>query len=84
MEVTGDTSWTPALLQAAAGTDVFACEAYTYDRPVPFHLDYEDVAAHADELDTGRLVLTHMGPTVLERLGSLDRETACDGLVVVV
>lgn len=57
----GDTSWTPALLEAAAGTDVFACEANTHGRPVPFHLDYEDVLAHADELDTGRLILTQMG-----------------------
>jgi ribonuclease BN (tRNA processing enzyme) len=25
----GDTAWTAALLEAAAGTDMFACEAYT-------------------------------------------------------
>lgn len=80
----GDTSWTPALLQAAAETDLFACEAYTYGRPVPYHLDYEDILAHAHETDTGRLILTHMGPSVLERLASLERDAAHDGLVLTV
>jgi hypothetical protein len=46
----GDTSWTPALVTAAEGTDVFACEAYTFDRAVPYHLDYATVRQHIDEL----------------------------------
>jgi ribonuclease BN (tRNA processing enzyme) len=75
----GDTAWTEALVAAARGTDVFACEAYTYDRPVRYHLDYQTVQAHASELETGRLVLTHMGPGMLARLDDVSRETAHDG-----
>lgn len=78
----GDTAWTPTLLDAAAGSDVFACEAYTWDKPVRYHLDYATVRAHADELDTSRLVLTHMGPSMLERLDELDHIPASDGFVL--
>lgn len=78
----GDTSWTPALLTAAARTDLFACEAYTYGRPVPHHLDYDDVLAHARELDTARLVLTHLGPSMLARRAGLEHQSAYDGLTV--
>ena len=30
----GDTAWTNALVAVSAGADGFACEAYTFDRPV--------------------------------------------------
>jgi ribonuclease BN (tRNA processing enzyme) len=78
----GDTAWTPALVTAAGGADVFACEAYTYDRPVRYHLDYATLRQHADRLDTGRLVLTHMGPSMLERLDDLAHQPAADGMVL--
>ena len=78
----GDTAWTDALLEAARGTDVFACEAYTYDKPVRYHLDYRDLRKHGSRLDTERLITTHMGPTVLARLGELEHDNATDGLVL--
>jgi ribonuclease BN (tRNA processing enzyme) len=78
----GDTAWTPALARAADGADVFACEAYTWDRPVRYHLDYRTVREHAGELAAGRLVLTHMGPTMLARSGEAEHAAAVDGLVL--
>ncbi len=78
----GDTAWTETVLEAAAGTDVFACEAYTYARPVRFHLDVDDIRAHAHQMATGRLILTHLGPTMLARLDDIEYETATDGLTV--
>lgn len=78
----GDTAWTHALVTAAEGSDVFACEAYTYDKPVRYHLDYRTLCEHADELETPRLILTHMGPSMLDRLGELDHEAASDALVL--
>ena len=78
----GDTAWTDALLEAAQGTDVFACEAYTYEKPVRYHLDLADLRAHSDRLATRRLILTHLGPTVLERLDDIEYETATDGLTI--
>ncbi len=45
----GDTQWTTALTEAAGGADLFAAEAYTFDRPVRYHLDYQTLRAHLGE-----------------------------------
>lgn len=78
----GDTAWTPALLSAAKDADVFACEAYTYNHPVRYHLDYATVVERSGEFATKHLILTHMGPTVLARLAELEIPCAFDGLVL--
>lgn len=76
----GDTAWTPALRPAAAGADVFAVEAYTYDKAVRYHLDYATLREHAAELDAGRLVLTHMSSSMLTRLDDAEHAAAYDGM----
>ncbi len=78
----GDTAWTPALVRAADGAGVFACEAYAWDQPVRYHLDYRTLCEHAGELAAGRLVLTHMGPKMLARLREAEHVAAVDGLVL--
>ncbi len=78
----GDTAWTDTLPAAAQGSDVFACEAYTYQKPVRYHLDLADLRAHAHEMATGRLILTHLGPSMLARLDDIEYETAADGLTL--
>jgi ribonuclease BN (tRNA processing enzyme) len=78
----GDTEWTDTLLDAARGADVFVCEAYTFDRPIKFHLDYATLAAHRARLDCRRLILTHMSDTMLARLPDVPLEAAHDGLVI--
>jgi ribonuclease BN (tRNA processing enzyme) len=78
----GDTAWTPALLAAAVGADLFVCEAYTYDHPVRYHLDYADIHQHAAELDTSRLILTHLGVTMLQHAADSEHAIATDGLTL--
>lgn len=78
----GDTQWTESLVDAARGTDCFVCEAYTFDRKLPFHLDYATVRAEAARFGARRIVLTHMGPSMLERRAEAEFECATDGLVV--
>ena len=73
----GDTQWTPALAEAAHGTGLFAVEAYTFDRPVRYHLDYQTLRAHLAELDAGRVVLTHMSAG---HAGPARRLPTCRGL----
>jgi ribonuclease BN (tRNA processing enzyme) len=75
----GDTAWTDALLEAARGADLFVCEAYVFDRPIRYHLDYRTLMAHRSRLDCRRLVLTHMGREMLGRLGEVEAECAQDG-----
>lgn len=76
----GDTEWTDALLSVAAGADVLVCEAYHYDKRVPYHLDYRTVLNRREELGCRRIVLTHMSQDVLDREVELER--GHDGMVI--
>jgi ribonuclease BN (tRNA processing enzyme) len=78
----GDTAWTPALAEAARDTDLFAAEAYTYDRPIRYHLSYATLAEHLPELHARRIVLTHMSGDMLGRLAGVSVPAAYDGMTV--
>lgn len=80
----GDTQWTPALIEAARETDLFVAEAYTFDRPIRYHLDYSTLREHRDELSADRVVLTHMSADMLGRLADADLPAAYDGMIVTV
>ena len=81
---TGDTAWTASLAAVADGADLLIAEAYYYDKAVPYHLRYADLAAHRASLTSRRIVLTHMSAEMLARAaaGQLAFETARDGLVI--
>ena len=81
---TGDTEWTPAIVEAADGADLFVAEAYAWDRRIRYHLDWSTLAGHRAELGCARLAVTHMGPEMLGRVGELPADVlaAEDGLLV--
>ncbi len=78
----GDTEWTPALVEAARGANLFAAEAYTFDKRVRYHLDYATLRQHVGDLSADRVVLTHMSASMLSRLADADLPAAHDGLVI--
>ena len=78
----GDTEWTEALSKAAEDSDLFICEAYFYEKRIPYHLDYRTLMEHRSEIRTKRLVVTHMSADMLERLTKLEVEAASDGRVL--
>jgi len=78
----GDTQWTPGLADAARGADLFAVEAYTFDRPVRYHLDYQSLRDHLGDLGAQRVVLTHMSGAMLSRLADADLPAAYDGMAI--
>ena len=78
----GDTQWTPALAEAARDADLFAVEAYTFDRPVRYHLDYQTLRGHLGELQAERIVLTHMSARMLSRLADAELPAAYDGMAI--
>ena len=78
----GDTQWTPALTEAARGADLFAVEAYTFDRPIRYHLNYQTLRAHLPQIHAERVVLTHMSATMLSRLADAELPAAYDGMVI--
>jgi ribonuclease BN (tRNA processing enzyme) len=78
----GDTEWADGLLDAARGVDLFVAEAYFYDKPVKFHLNFTTLASHLAEIDPKRVILTHMSPDMLARVAQIQCEAAEDGMVV--
>jgi ribonuclease BN (tRNA processing enzyme) len=78
----GDTAWTESLVSAAAEASVFAVEAYTFDKPVRYHLDYATFRRHANHFAAERIFLTHMSPAMLSRLPEADHPAAFDGMTL--
>ena len=76
----GDTEWTESLVDAARQADLFICECSHFEPRAPFHLDYRGLVRRKDRLECRRLILTHLGADMLERLDSLDMECAEDGM----
>ena len=84
----GDTEWNDQLAAAARGADLFNCECSSWERPLKGHIDYRSVAPHLaapmfEALGVKRVILTHLGPDMLERRSVLAHETASDGMVVI-
>nr|WP_236700676.1 MBL fold metallo-hydrolase [Allosalinactinospora lopnorensis] len=79
---TGDTAWTDAILDAAAGAHLLIAEAYYRDKPVPHHLTHAALAEHRHQLGCERVVLTHMSTDMLDHADESVFETAHDGLVL--
>jgi ribonuclease BN (tRNA processing enzyme) len=78
----GDTQWTDRLIAAASGADLFICESYSYEKRIPSHLDYSTLMEHRSQLDSKRIVLTHLSSDVLSHLSELEIEAAHDGLEI--
>lgn len=80
---TGDTAWTESLVEGADGADLLIAEAYYYDKAIPYHLRHADIVAHRADLNSRRIVLTHMSTDMLSRAaGEISFETAHDGLTI--
>ena len=76
----GDTEWTEALVEAAAGADLFICECNSYDRPIPNHLNYRELLARGPLFDCQRMLLTHLGEDMVERR-DLEIEALVEGRI---
>jgi ribonuclease BN (tRNA processing enzyme) len=79
----GDSEWTERLVAAARDADLFVCEAYTFDRKIRYHLDYQTLREHVPRIGCRRVILTHMSPEMLGRLNDIGVEHAEDGRRVV-
>ncbi len=78
----GDTEWCEGLVEAARDADLFVCEAYTFERRIPYHLDHATLARNLGRIRARRVILTHLGPEMLARRREAAAECADDGLVV--
>ena len=81
---TGDTEWTDDVAKVARGADLLIAESYFYKKPVRWHLNYPEIAAHRDGFGARRLILTHMSREMLAHVSEVPEECAYDGLLVTV
>lgn len=78
----GDTGWFEDLPGQIANSDLFICECTLHRAQLDFHLSLDELREHRDDLDCGRLILTHLGHDMAGRRGQIEIETADDGLAV--
>jgi ribonuclease BN (tRNA processing enzyme) len=78
----GDCGWNEELVRYSAHTDLFICECCYFHRQTAFHMSYPQIAAQRARMGCKRLLLSHLGQEVLERLREVTIECASDGLVV--
>ena len=67
----GDTEWTDTLPQIAAGADLLFLECFALEQ-TPTHLDYGTLVERRALFDARHVVLTHMGPTMLDNIEVVD------------
>jgi ribonuclease BN (tRNA processing enzyme) len=78
----GDTEWVDNLLVAARNADLFLVEAYSFDKPIKFHLDFVTLASKLPQSGARRVILTHMSTEMLSRARETGYEIAEDGVTV--
>ena len=57
-------------------------EAYFFDKPIKFHLDFATLAAKLPQSGAKRVMLTHMSTDMLSRARETGYEMAEDGVTV--
>ncbi len=78
----GDCGWNEALVHHSEGADLFICECCYYETRTSFHVSYPIIASERSRLRCKRLLLSHLGREVLERLDEVTIEYASDGMVL--
>lgn len=78
----GDTEWSEALPLVSEGADLFICETFEYRKKAGNHLSFLTLKEHLPELRCKRIILTHLGESMLERCGSIEIECARDGTLI--
>ncbi|MEA2946323.1 MAG: hypothetical protein QOI40_1653 [Alphaproteobacteria bacterium] len=81
----GDTEWVEALVAVADGADLFVTECWGYSGQLVGHITWDILKTRLPELHARRIMLTHMNPSMLERVDEARAAgvlVAEDGLVV--
>lgn len=81
----GDTEWVDELIDVARDADLYISECFGFEKPARYHMNWAVVRDKLPLLTAKRIMLTHMGPAMLDNLAAIEdaRLTlAEDGLVV--
>jgi len=78
----GDTEWVEELVEIGRDADLFITECYSFEKKVPYHIDYVTLASNLPRIGAKRLVLTHMNEETLGRASETGHQLASDGLTI--
>lgn len=80
----GDSEWLDVLVDISREADLFICECYAFEQAIPYHVRYRDIETHLSQLTAKRIMLTHLGPEMLENVEAIDPAigTLRDGMVI--
>lgn len=78
----GDSGWTEEFVRRTDDVDLFLCECCYWETEVFFHINYPELERNRARIKTRRLVLSHLGREVLEKLDRVRVEHAYDGMVI--
>ena len=78
----GDCGWNEDLVKYSQGTELFICECCYFQTETTFHISYPTIAQEHQRLGCRRLLLSHLGSEVLNRLDEVSLECAHDGMVI--
>ena len=78
----GDSGWTEEFVRRTTDVDLFLCECCYWETNVDFHINYPQFRANRPRIGARRVVLSHLGREVLEKLDRVEEECARDGMVI--
>jgi len=78
----GDCGWNEDLIVHSKRTDLFICECCYFSTQTAFHISYPQITQQCGRLGCKRLILSHIGREVLERMAEVTIECAHDGLTI--
>ncbi len=79
----GDTAWTPILIELARNADLFICECNYYQSEIDGHMNYRTLLAYDDQLLCKQSLLTHFGEEMIQYRDQIRHPYAYDGLTIV-
>jgi ribonuclease BN (tRNA processing enzyme) len=78
----GDSAWSDDFITHCRGADLFLCECSHYDEDTSNHISYKILSENLPRLACKRLLLTHVGDSMLARSHALPVTIATDGMVL--
>ncbi len=76
----GDSGWTEEFVRRTADVDLFVCECCYWETEVSFHINYPQFVRNRPRIRARRVVLSHLGREVLEKIDRVTDEYARDGM----
>jgi len=78
----GDTAWTPMLIELARDADLFICECNYFQSEINGHMNYKTLLNYDDQLLYKQLLLTHFGEEMIQYRDQVNHPYAYDGLKI--